>query len=341
MRLRNVVLILAALTVVVMLAACSSSGQSSDEGGKDQAGKVASGEQAQKQKPPEKEPPKLTKEAKGKQIAPKKGKAQGQRKVANSLDPPKDKTLKLTIPEMKQIEDDTIPTGKGTNEALFHDHAAVHLRDTGFPWQKTANVYIAGHRIGFPGTDSNLAFYDLEDLKKGDKIYLEDAEGREYTYQVFGKLVVAPGNLSVLRPIKGKNIVSLQTCTLPDYTNRVIYRAVLKDVRRKPRTKADTERRTHNKRRSSAPRRCGATWSVTPTPSFGTDSPSCARGERNMVCSDEGEPFVPGTGIRLPDAPRSRSRYEFRQSAADGRGRRHSRGRVRLLRGARATSGVG
>jgi sortase A len=235
MRLRNVGLILAALTVV-MLAACSSSGQSSDEG-KDQAGKGASEEQAQKQKPPEKaaggekEPPKLTKEAKGKQIAPKKGKAQGRRKVANKLDPPKDKTLKLTIPEMKQIEDDTIPTGKGTNEALFRDHAAVHLRDTGFPWQRTANVYIAGHRIGFPGTDSNLAFYDLEDLKKGDKVYLEDAEGREYTYQVFRKLVVEPANLSVLKPIKGKNIVSLQTCTLPDYTNRVIYRAVLKDVK--------------------------------------------------------------------------------------------------------------
>ena len=239
MRLRNLVLMLAALSLVVTLAACSSSGQSSDEGGKDQAGKD---EQAQKQKPPEKaaggkkepsreEPPKMTKEAKGKQVAPTKGKVGGQRKVANRLEPPKDKTLKLTIPEMKQIEDDTIPTGKGTNEALFRDHAAVHLRDTGFPWQRTANVYIAGHRIGFPGTDSNLAFYDLEDLKDGDKVYLEDAEGREYTYEVFGKLVVEPANLSVLKPIKGKNIVSLQTCTLPDYTNRVIYRAVLRDVK--------------------------------------------------------------------------------------------------------------
>ena len=68
-------------------------------------------------------------------------------------------------------------------------------------------------------------------LKEGDKVYLEDAKGREYTYQVFRKLVVEPANLSVLRPIKGKNIVSLQTCTLPDYTNRVIYRAVLKDVK--------------------------------------------------------------------------------------------------------------
>ena len=238
MRSRNLVLILAALALVVALSACSSSGQSSGAGQKDQAEKQTSGEQAQKQKPAEKTPKdrqkppkKMTKEAKGTQVAPKKGVEQGPRKVRNALEPPKDKTLKLTVPGMKQIEDDTIPTGTGTNEALFRDHAAVHLRDTGFPWQRTANVYIAGHRIGFPGTDSNLAFYDLEDLKKGDKVYLEDAEGREYTYQVFRKLVVEPTNLSVLMPIKGKNIVSLQTCTLPDYTNRVIYRAVLKDVK--------------------------------------------------------------------------------------------------------------
>jgi sortase A len=236
MRSRNLVLIMVALTVVA-LSACSSLGRTSDEGGKDRTGKGTSGEQAQKQKPPEKategkkEPPKMTKEAKSKQVAPKKGMALAQRKVRNALEPPKDKTLKLTVPEMKQIEDDTIPTGNGTNEAMFRDHAAVHLRDTGFPWQRTANVYIAGHRIGFPGTDSNLAFYDLEDLEKGDKVYLEDAEGREYTYQVFRKLVVEPTNLSVLRPIKGKNIVSLQSCTLPDYTNRIIYRAVLKDVK--------------------------------------------------------------------------------------------------------------
>ena len=237
MRSRNLMLTLAALAVVVALAACSSSGQSSGEGQKDQAEKQASGEQAQKQKPAEKksrgrqEPPKkMTKEAKSKQVAPKKGAEQGPRKVRNALEPPKDKTLKLTVPEMKQIEDDPIPTGTGTNEALFRDHAAVHLRDTGFPWQRTANVYIAGHRIGFPGTDSNLAFYDLEDLENGDKVYLKDADGRRYTYQVFKKLVVEPTDLSVLRPIKGKNIVSLQSCTLPDYSKRVIYRAELTGV---------------------------------------------------------------------------------------------------------------
>ena len=226
MRLRDLVLILAALVMVVALAACSSSGQSSGNGHKEQAGKKAPQGRVHKQAPPKK----MTKEARSKQVAPKKVTVKVPGQVANMFKPPKDKTLKLTVPAMKEIKDDTIPTGTGTNEVLFHDYAAVHLADTGFPWQKTTNVYIAGHRIGFPGTDSNLAFYDLEDLKKGDKVYLKDADGRRYTYVVFRKLIVPPTDLSVLRPIKGKNIVSLQTCTLPDYTKRVIYQAELKDV---------------------------------------------------------------------------------------------------------------
>ena len=226
MRLRNLVLILAALMVVVALAACSSAGQSSGDQGNDQAEKKASEEQPQKQEPPKK----MTDEAKSKQVAPKKGTEGGPGNGENALEPPKSKTLKLTVPKMKEIKNDPIPTGIGTNETLFHDYAGVHLKRTGFPWQKTANVYIAGHRIGFPGTRSNLAFYDLEDLEKGDMVYVEDADGRKYTYEVFKKLVVEPTDLSVLKPIKGKNILSLQTCTLPDYTDRVIYQAELKDI---------------------------------------------------------------------------------------------------------------
>ncbi len=226
MRLRNLVLILAALTVVVALAACSPSGQSSG-GDKGQAPqKKGSKEQAQKQEPPKK----MTDEAKSKQVAPKKGTEAEVQSGENRVEPPKKKRLKLTVPAMKRIDDDPIPTGLGTDAKLFHDYAGVHLNSSGFPWKETANVYIAGHRIGFPGTKSNLAFYDLEDLKNGDKIYLEDADGRKYTYEVFKKLIVDPTNLSVIKPIKGKNIVSLQTCTLPDYTKRVIYQAELKDI---------------------------------------------------------------------------------------------------------------
>jgi sortase A len=234
MRSRNLVLIVAALAIVVALAACSSSGQSSGDKGQapqkkasEEQAKKQVEEQAEKQEPPKK----MTDEARSKQVAPtKKGVEGGPGEVPNRVEPPEKHRLKLTVPAMKRIEDDPIPTGMGTDETLFRDYAAVHLASSGMPWKETANVYIAGHRIGFPGTRSNLAFYDLEDLKKGDKVYLEDADGRKYTYEVYEKLVVEAANLSVIQPVEGKNIVSLQTCTLPDYTKRVIYRAELKDI---------------------------------------------------------------------------------------------------------------
>ena len=233
MRSKNLVLIMAVLAMVVVLAGCSSAGQST--GDQDQASQK---KEAKKEQPEKKEPvKKMTDEAKSKQVAPKKGTEQDAGSGENLVDPPDKNRLKLTVPAMKRINNDPIPTGLGTDEKLLHDYAGVHLSSTGFPWKKTSNVYIAGHRIGFPGTKSNLAFYDLEDLKNGDKVYLEDADDRKYTYVVYEKLIVEPTNLSVLNPIKGKNIISLQTCTLPDYEKRVIYRAELEGIE-KPDDKA-------------------------------------------------------------------------------------------------------
>jgi sortase A len=225
MRSKNLVLMVAVLAMVVALAGCSSAGQSTGDQGQ------ASKKKEAKEQPEKKEPvKKMTDEAKSKQVAPKKGTEQDVSNGENLVEPPEKKRLKLTVPAMKRINNDPIPTGLGTDEKLLHDYAGVHLSSTGFPWKKTSNVYIAGHRIGFPGTKSNLAFYDLEDLKNGDKVYLEDADDRRYTYVVYEKLVVEPTNLGVLNPVKGKNIISLQTCTLPDYAKRVIYRAELKGI---------------------------------------------------------------------------------------------------------------
>jgi len=41
---------------------------------------------------------------------------------------------------------------------------AGHLPGTGFPWIADSNTYIAGHRIGYPGTPSDRVFYDLPAL---------------------------------------------------------------------------------------------------------------------------------------------------------------------------------
>lgn len=138
---------------------------------------------------------------------------------------PSNKTLRMTIPKMAQIRNDTVPYSVSDDSKAFHDHAAVHLRGTGNPWDAEANVYIAGHRLGFPGTNSWLTFWDLNVLRKGDKIYLKDAAGDHYVYRVFKKFIVGPDEVSVTRPLKGRNIVSLQTCTLPDYSERLIVQA--------------------------------------------------------------------------------------------------------------------
>ena len=143
---------------------------------------------------------------------------------------PEDKTLKITIPKMSQIEDDTIPYVPGTDEEALGSHAAIHLEGTGFPWQPEANVYVAGHRLGYPNSDSFLAFFDLNKLQNGDEVYVTDANGTRYTYEVFEETVVSPADLSVTEPIPGKNIITLQTCTLPDYSDRLIVQAELAEV---------------------------------------------------------------------------------------------------------------
>ena len=146
-----------------------------------------------------------------------------------TTDAPKNSTLKLTVPEMQRVKDVPVYDGPAGDEAALHD-GALHLSSTGFPWQRGANVYIAGHRLGFPGTKSYLVFWDLNSLKNGDKVILTDANGTRYTYEVFKKFVVEPGDVHVTQPVAGKNVVTLQTCTLPDYQQRLIVQAELSSV---------------------------------------------------------------------------------------------------------------
>lgn len=140
---------------------------------------------------------------------------------------PEDKTLTLTIPAMSRVEDAKVPNAAGDDSEALKNHTAIHLRGTGYPWQEESNTYLAGHRLGFPRTDSFLAFYDLQKLENGDEIFVEDAAGTRYTYQVFKDFVVGPQDLSVTEPVGGKKILTLQTCTLPDYSERLIVQAEL------------------------------------------------------------------------------------------------------------------
>jgi sortase A len=139
---------------------------------------------------------------------------------------PKSERLRLTIPQLKRVRDIPVYTGAAGDKGKLAA-GTLHLKDTGFPWDQEANVYIAGHRLGYPGTKSWLVFWNLDKLRDGNRVVLEDAQGKKYVYEVFNKRVVGPNDLSVMEPLEGKNIVTLQTCTLPDYSQRLIVRAKL------------------------------------------------------------------------------------------------------------------
>ncbi len=143
--------------------------------------------------------------------------------------PPRDASMTLTVPEMLRVDNVPVYTAPASDEATL-DKGALHVEGTGWPWEPEANVYIAGHRLGLRGTGSLLLFYDLDRLQKGDSIILTDSGGTRYTYRVFRKFVVDPSDYHVTEPIPGKNIVSLQTCTLPDYSQRLIVQGELVGV---------------------------------------------------------------------------------------------------------------
>ncbi len=128
-----------------------------------------------------------------------------------SASAPADTMMSLSIPAMG-ISD--IPVVEGTSEASL-SQGAGHVPGTGYPWVPGSNTYIAGHRIGYPGTPSDHVFWNLPNLGQGDQILLTDSNGTTYTYAVSEIFEVSPTDLSVTAPTGG-DVVSLQTC-IEDY----------------------------------------------------------------------------------------------------------------------------
>ena len=119
--------------------------------------------------------------------------------------------MSLSVPAMG-ISD--IPVVEGTSETSL-SQGAGHVPGTGYPWVPGSNTYIAGHRIGYPGTPSDHVFWNLPNLGQGDQILLTDSNGTTYTYAVSEIFEVLPTDLSVTAPTGG-DVVSLQTC-IEDY----------------------------------------------------------------------------------------------------------------------------
>lgn len=123
--------------------------------------------------------------------------------------PPQDKTMYLTVPKMNLYDNAVY----NSSEPTALDVGAAKLEESGFPWQESANPYISAHRLGWPGTASYYQFYNLPLMAYGDVIYLTDANGTTYTYEVTEIIEVMPNEVWVSEPEAGRDMISLQTCT--------------------------------------------------------------------------------------------------------------------------------
>jgi sortase A len=132
--------------------------------------------------------------------------------------------LGLTVPSIGLRD---VPVLRSdTQRALVN--GAVHVRGTSMPWSETPerNVYLARHRLGWPGTGSRLVFYRLDELGREDRISLEGRGGGTYRYEVTESFVVGPDDTWVMGRIRGRDMLTLQTCTpIPGFQKRLIVRA--------------------------------------------------------------------------------------------------------------------
>jgi sortase A len=137
--------------------------------------------------------------------------------------PRRDSTMTLTVDAIGLHDVPVIHAN--TQEAL--DQGVIHFPQTPMPWEERQqkNVYLAGHRLGWPGTGSRLVFYNLDKLKRGDMVVLRDSLGNPYEYRVSEAFVVTPEADWAVDPVRGRDMVTLQTCTFPDLVNRLIVRA--------------------------------------------------------------------------------------------------------------------
>ena len=150
-------------------------------------------------------PPEVVSEEEKEEAAQEEEAAEGEEEEAAPT-PPTDPTMYLGVPKLG-ISGTVVLDGEAGLEA-----GVQHLEGTGYPWLPGSNTYIAGHRVGWPGTGSDHIFYALPSMATGDEITLRDSLGQVYTYRVTDIFAVTPYDVWVAEPT-GKDIVTLQVCT--------------------------------------------------------------------------------------------------------------------------------
>lgn len=119
------------------------------------------------------------------------------------VDTPRRPNSALALLEIPSASVADIVVSGATVSALRHGPG--HIAGTALPGQP-GNSAIAGHR-----TTYGAPFADLDDVKIGDDVRVTTREGR-FTYTVNDVKIVAPNQTDVLRPRKGRTLLTLITC---------------------------------------------------------------------------------------------------------------------------------
>jgi sortase A len=137
--------------------------------------------------------------------------------------PPSDADMTLTIEALGLYD---VPVLSSADLEVL-DRGLMHEPETSLPSDGGAqrNVFLAGHYLGYPGTASHLVFYNLDKLRRGDEVILEDHGGRTYRYRVSEAFGATPDDSWVMGQVRGRDMLTLQTCIPPTFEDRLIVRA--------------------------------------------------------------------------------------------------------------------
>lgn len=124
---------------------------------------------------------------------------------ANTLNVTEDGQIgSITIP----IIDCVLPIYHGTSEKVL-EKGAVHMASTSLPIGGVSTHAVISAHTAYPGKEF---FNKLIDVDIGDEFYIT-VLGMRLTYKVTEINVVPPSDSSLLRIEKGKDLVTLVTCT--------------------------------------------------------------------------------------------------------------------------------
>ena len=133
------------------------------------------------------------------------------------------KEYTLSIPKLNIKKARVVVGGEDLTKSL------IHYLPQSLPGEY-GNVAIFGHSTlpqFYNPKDYKTIFTYLSSLEKGDKIYINIGE-LEYQYEVTGKIIVLPSEISVLEQKKDASYITLITCTpLGTYLKRLVVSAKL------------------------------------------------------------------------------------------------------------------